>query len=204
MANGSGWPRAAEPPALLFLKRRVLLCRKLGLKLGAPELMRIRPETPEDCSAIESVHIAAFRDHPYSRQTEHLIVNALRADGALAVSLVAEEGNKVVGHIAFSRIKINGQDCLWFLLGPVGVLPEHQRRGIGQELVREGLRAIGRLGAGGCVLVGDPAYYSRFGFTNARELVFEGVPTGYCLCLPMGEQIPRGSVSHHSAFSVTA
>lgn len=165
--------------------------------------MRIHPEAPEDCSAIESVHTAAFRDHPYSRQTEHLIVNALRADHALAVSLVAEVGGKVVGHIAFSRITINGQACMWFLLGPVGVLPDHQRHGIGQQLVRQGLKEIRKLGADGCVLVGDPAYYSRFGFTQARELVFEGVPAEYCLYLPMSQQIPRGSVSHHPAFSLT-
>jgi putative acetyltransferase len=166
--------------------------------------MRTRPETPEDCSAIESVHIAAFKDHPYSRQTEHLIVNALRAEHALDVSLVAEVGGKVVGHIAFSKIKINGQDCTWFMLGPIGVLPDHQRKGIGGELVRQGLEEIKRLCAEGCVLVGDPAYYTRFGFTEARGLVFEGVPAKNCLYLPMSQRIPRGSVSHHPAFSVVA
>ncbi len=166
--------------------------------------MRLRPEAPQDCSAIENVHVAAFADHPYSRQTEHLIVNALRAAHALTVSLVAEVEGKVVGHIAFSPIKIDSHDCMWFLLGPVGVLPDYQRRGIGRELVREGLKAIRSLGAEGCVLVGDPGYYSRFGFTRHRELVFEGVPAEYCMCLPMTERIPRGSVSHHAAFSVTA
>jgi putative acetyltransferase len=65
------------------------------------------------------------------------------------------------------------------LLGPVGVLPSHQRCGVGQELVREGLKAIKDLGAEGCALV----YYSRFGFTHAPELVFEGVPPEYCMIL---------------------
>ncbi|MBI2817968.1 MAG: N-acetyltransferase [Acidobacteria bacterium] len=166
--------------------------------------MTIRPETSGDFSAIENIHIAAFANHPYSRQTEHLIVNALRADHALAVSLVAEMDGKVVGHIAFSPMKINGCDCQWFILGPVGVLPDHQRHGIGQELIREGLKAIRRLGAEGCVLVGDPAYYSRFGFTHNSALVMESVPPENLMCLPMTEQIPHGCVSHHPAFWVTA
>jgi predicted N-acetyltransferase YhbS len=68
--------------------------------------MKIRPEVSQDCSAIENVHIAAFAHHPYSRQTEHLIVKALRVAHALTVSLVAEAEGKVVGHIAFSPIKI--------------------------------------------------------------------------------------------------
>lgn len=166
--------------------------------------MTIRPETSQDCSAIEDVHIAAFANHPYSRQTEHLIVNGLRAAHALAVSLVAEVDGKVVGHIAFSPLRIDGTDSMWFLLGPVGVLPEYQRRGIGQELVRQGLKAIEAFGAEGCALVGDPAYYGRFGFTHARELIFEGIPPEYCLFLRIGERIASGSIEHHAAFSVTA
>jgi putative acetyltransferase len=87
--------------------------------------MTIRPETSDDLGAIEQIHIAAFANHPYSKQTEHLIVNALRADHALTVSLVAEVDGEVVGHIAFSQAKIDGRDCAWSILGPVGVLPAH-------------------------------------------------------------------------------
>ncbi len=166
--------------------------------------MRIRPEASQDRGAIENVNIAAFAGRPYSRQTEHLIVNALRADHALTVSLVAEADGNVVGHIAFSPVKIDGRDSTWSLLGPVGVLPAYQRRGIGQALVRQGLKAIKSLGAEGCILVGDPAYYSRFGFTQAKELVFEGVPPEYCMCLPIRGPSPRGAVKCHPAFSVTA
>ena len=166
--------------------------------------MIIRLEGPGDIRGIEHVHIAAFANHPYSKQTEHLIVNALRAGGALTVSLVAEMDGEVVGHVAFSPVQIDGHDCPWFILGPVGVLPERQRRGIGQALVREGLDAIRSLGAQGCVLVGDPAYYSRFGFANNPRLVLEGVPARYFLCLAMAEPVPRGAVSHHAAFTVTA
>lgn len=101
--------------------------------------MTIRPETPQDRDAIEKVHLAAFANHPYSRQTEHLIVNALRAARALTVSFVAEVDGEVAGHIAFSPARIDGHDCGWYVLGPVGVLPERQRQGIGKALIREGL-----------------------------------------------------------------
>ncbi len=164
--------------------------------------MIIRPESESDCPSIRSILIAAFADHPYSHQTEHLIVEALRADGALTAALVAEVEGNVVGHIAFSRVTIGGVDCRWHALGPIGVLPEYQRRGIGKALVGEGLESIRRLGAQGCVLLGDPAYYSRFGFRPDAALVMEGVPPQYLLCLPMAEPMPRGPVEHHPAFFV--
>ena len=120
--------------------------------------MIIRPESANDYHSIRCILIAAFADHPFSHQTEHLIVEALRASNALTVALVAEVDGKVVGHIAFSPVWIDGMDCKWFALGPVAVLPDFQRQGIGKSLVEEGLQAIRSLGAQGCVLVGDPAY----------------------------------------------
>jgi len=162
----------------------------------------IRPETPSDHDSIRAILIAAFANHPYSHQTEHLIVEGLRADNALTVSLVADVDGNVVGHIAFSSVKIGGKDCGWLGLGPVAVLPSHQRQGIGTALVNEGLRTIRHLGAQGCVLVGDPAFYRRFGFEHNPALRMEGVPPEVLLCLPMGQQMPEGNVTHHPAFSV--
>src|SRR3990172_559695 len=126
--------------------------------------MIIRPETLGDHDSIRNILIAAFANHPYSHQTEHLIVEALRADDALTVSLVAEVDGTVVGQIAFSPVSIDGKDCGWLALGPVAVLPSYQRQGIGQALVNEGLKTIWSIGVQGCVLVGDPAFYRRFGF----------------------------------------
>ena len=110
--------------------------------------MIIRPETASDYDAIRNLLIAAFADHPYSHQTEHLIVEALRADAAIVAPLVAEVDGQVVGHVAFSLARIGGADCQWYTLGPVAVLPEFQRRGIGSGLVEAGLQAIRGLGAG--------------------------------------------------------
>jgi putative acetyltransferase len=162
----------------------------------------IRPETPSDHDSIRGILIAAFANHPYNHQTEHLIVEGLRADNALTVSLVADVDGNVVGHIAFSSVKIGGKDCGWLGLGPVAVSPSHQRQEIGQALVNEGLRTIRHLGAQGCVLVGDPAFYRRFGFEHNPALRMEGVPPEVLLCLPMGQQMPEGNVTHHPAFSV--
>jgi len=162
----------------------------------------LRPELPADLAGIEAVHLAAFARHPYSRQTEHLIVNALRSAGALIVSLVAEWEGRVVAHIAFSPIRIDGRDCAWFILGPVGVLPELQRRGIGGALVRQGLDRLRVLGVDGCVLVGDPGYYTRFGFARHPALTLEGVPPEVFLSLAFREPVPSGRVSHHAAFGV--
>lgn len=163
--------------------------------------MSIRPETSADQSAIRDINIAAFADHPFSRQTEHLIVEGLRADGALTISLVAVADGRVTGHIAFSRAPVDGRDLGWFLLGPVAVLPELQRRGIGSELVLAGLSALRQRNASGCVLVGDPAFYTRFGFRQAQGLAYPGVPPEVVLCLPLAGAEPAGEVSHHPAFN---
>jgi putative acetyltransferase len=162
--------------------------------------MIIRPEAPADYDAIRSILIAAFANHPYSRQTEHRIVEALRAADVLTVGLVAEIDGMVVGHIAFSPVKIGGVDRMWFALGPIAVSPEHQRLGIGKALIAGGLKAIRALGAQGCVLVGDPAYYEPLGFRNNPALTMEGVPPRNLMYLPMAQEVPQGEVSHHAAF----
>ena len=163
--------------------------------------MIIRSETPRDLDAIRAVNIAAFAQHPFSQQTEHLIVEALRAADALEVSLVAEIDGEVVGHIAFSAAGIGGTSSGWFLLGPVAVLPDHQGKGIGRALVETGLDALRCRGACGCVLVGDPAFYRRFGFRQQPGITWVGVPDENVLCLSMSGDAPVGAVSYHPAFS---
>ena len=164
--------------------------------------MIIRPEIPNDYDSIREILIAAFANHPYSHQTEHLIVEALRADNALTISLVAEVEGKVLGQIAFSPVMIGGKDCGWLGLGPVAVSPGLQRQGIGQALVNEGLKQIHGLGVQGCILVGDPTFYRRFGFENNPALRMEGVPPEVLMCLPMGDEMPEGNVTLHPAFFV--
>nr|WP_243323521.1 N-acetyltransferase [Geothrix sp. SG200] len=170
--------------------------------MGVPLI--IRPETAADIPAIDRINLEAFQNHPYSRQTEHLIVRALRASGALTLSLVAERQGQVVGHIAFSPALIQGEDLGWYTLGPVAVLPSHQRQGIGASLIRAGLDGLRSLGANGCLLVGDPAYYTRFGFRHVPSLGIHEVPPEYVMCLPFTGDVPSGLVTHHPAFFTTA
>ena len=162
--------------------------------------MIIRTETDRDLDGIREVNIAAFQGHPYSQQTEHLIVEALRDADALEVSLVAESDGEVVGHIAFSAAAIGGSSTGWFLLGPVAVQPARQGEGIGRALVEAGLDALRARGACGCVLVGDPAFYGRFGFRQSPGVAWHGVPADNVLCLLMSGEMPTGEVAHHPAF----
>ena len=165
--------------------------------------MIVRSETVHDFDAIRRVNIEAFKDHPYSRQTEHLIVEALRVAGALEISLVAEDGGQVLGHIAFSRATIGDASRDWFILGPIAVLPEHQGSGIGRALVEAGLAAIRAHGAAGCVLVGDPAFYNHFGFRQYPGVTCAGVPDENVLCIPLADDaVPTGALAHHDAFNV--
>ena len=162
----------------------------------------LRPEADRDLDGIREVNVAAFRDHPHSHQTEHLIVEALRAAGALELSLVAESDGEVVGHIAFSAADIGGSSTGWFLLGPVAVLPSRQGEGTGRALVETGLSVLRSRGARGCVLVGDPGFYGRFGFRHASGVVWAGVPDENVLCLVMSGEMPSGEVVCHPAFMV--
>jgi putative acetyltransferase len=163
--------------------------------------MKIRPETPQDIRAIEQITVAAFDGKWYSDQTEYLVITRLREAGALSVSLVAEMGGKVVGHVAFSVVTINGEDIGWYGLGPVSVSPELQKQGIGSKLIMEGLLQIREMGAKGCVLEGDPDYYQRFGFKSYPGLFYEGAPDQkYFMALPFYADVPDGKVEFHRAF----
>jgi len=163
----------------------------------------IRKETAVDIETITQVTIAAFKTLPISNQTEQFIINALRDEGVLTISLVAEIDGRVVGHIAFSPVTISDGTKNWYGLGPISVLPEYQKQGIGTSLVNKGLSLLKELCGQGCALVGDPNYYKRFGFRNYPELVYEGIPQEVFLALPFNEKVPKGIIEFHKSFLVT-
>ena len=164
--------------------------------------MKIRPENPGDIEAISRITELAFRTVPHSQQTEHFIVDALRRSGALTVSLVAEADSQVVGHIAFSPIEMSDGSKDWYTLGPVSVTPDLQKQGIGSALINAGLEVLRSLGAQGCVLVGEPAFYGRFGFKSRPDCTMEGVPQEYVQSLTLGMHAATGNITIHPAFWV--
>ncbi len=160
----------------------------------------IRCEMDADVDAISDVTVSAFQTLEISGHTEQFIVAALRDAKSLTVSLVAEVDGRVVGHVAFSPVAISDGSGNWYGLGPVSVLPEYQRQGIGKALIEEGLSRLKRLNAQGVCLVGHPEYYRKFGFRNVPELVLEGVPQEVFFALSFDGNIPRGTVTFHEAF----
>jgi putative acetyltransferase len=129
------------------------------------------PERANDQAGIRAVHLAAF-----STPMEANLVDRLRSNGQAAVSLVAREGDNVVGNVLFSPVTIHAVDAphreaLAHGLGlaPVAVLPKFQRRGVGAALIKAGLTRCRETGAPFVVVLGDPAYYERFGFESASR-----------------------------------
>ena len=161
----------------------------------------IRAERPADVAAIRAVTEAAFRDKPYAGGNEADIVDALREAGQLTLSLVAEDAAaSIVGHVAISPVSLSDGSEGWFGLGPVSVAPATQRRGVGSALVRAALEAIREGGARGCVLLGDPTWYARFGFVQAAPLVLPPVPAEYLRARVFAAPVPSATVTFHEAF----
>lgn len=168
-------------------------------------MLIIRQEHPEDVSAIRHVNEQAF-----GGPQEATLVEALRGDARLFVSLVAVEDEQVIGHISFSPVTIEGGETVPQAMGlaPMAVIPEQQRRGIGSKLVRAGLTECRRLGCEIVVVVGHPQYYPRFGFAPAHEKGLRceyEVPEEAFMALelePGAADGVCGLIKYHRAFSL--
>ena len=164
----------------------------------------IREERADEAAAIGSVTEAAFATARHSDGNEAAVVAGLRAAGALTVSMVAEEHGEIIGHAAFSPVRIDGAAGDWFGLGPVSVRPDRQSEGIGARIIRDGLERLAALGARGCVVFGNPAYYGRFGFVADPALAYAGAPPGFFQRIVIAGPAPTGDVSYHPAFDAPA
>lgn len=160
----------------------------------------IRNEAPGDGPAVEHLTVAAFEHAPHASHTEHFIVNALRRAGQLFVSLVADDDGELVGHVALSPVTISNGAAGWYGLGPISVQPRRQGQGIGAQLMESALANLRRSGAEGCVVLGDPAYYGRFGFVVHPGLLLAGVPPEYFQAISFSNTCPTGQVTYHAAF----
>ena len=158
----------------------------------------IRYARPADHAVIADVVTAAF-----GSADEAKLVKRLRADGDVLFELVAEEDGAVVGHILFSRLWADRAE-LYGALAPLAVLPGRQSQGVGSNLARRGLDCAREFGCRGLLVLGDPAYYGRFGFTAdaAAEVKapFRGLPAFQALALEEGAFASPLTVAYPDAF----
>lgn len=162
--------------------------------------MTISKERPQDIEAISRLTEAAFKNEVHSSHTEHFIVNALRRTGQLSISLVAAEHDEILGHVAISPVSISSGVTGWYGLGPISVRPDRQGKGIGSALMKAALQQLRQQGAAGCVVLGDPAYYGRFGFKAHPGLELPDVPPEYFQALSFTGELPVGVVKYAAAF----
>lgn len=163
----------------------------------------VRRERSEDIGAIRDLLAAAF-----PTPAEAALVDDLRAADALPVSLVAFDGDSVIGHIAFSPVSISSEPAfnpIW-ALAPLAVAPAVQRGSVGSALVRAGLRACADAGCRGIVVLGAPDFYHRFGFFSAAErglrCRFDAPPEAFMVAELVSGAVPfhQGVVHFHEAF----
>lgn len=164
--------------------------------------MLIRAENENDCAPVYSVNVSAFET-----PAEAILVNALRKQAQPIVSLVAEVNGEVIGHIMFSPVSLSGFANLNALgLAPMAVTAEYQRKGIGSELVRAGLKQCKLLGFTAVVVLGHPDYYPRFGFSPSSRFGIDSeyeVPEGVFMAMelqPGALSGKTGRVKYHDAF----
>ena len=117
--------------------------------------------------------------------------------------MVAICDEQLVGHVAVSPVTISDDSANWYGLGPISVLPGLQGHGIGSRLMNHALDALKNMGAAGCVLLGDPGYYYRFGFKVIDGLYYTPAPRQYFQALPFSADVPQGEVTYHKSFSAS-
>lgn len=156
----------------------------------------IRPEQAGDERAIRALTDAAFHSAPHADGDEGELIDRLRRDGDLVLSLVAvNEDRAIIGHVAFSPARAGNASGEWFQLAPVSVIPSGQNAGIGSALIEDGIARLKGVGAQGIALVGNPDYYSRFGFTREHGLALSDALDPYLQVLVLDGEMPSGRLT---------
>ena len=159
----------------------------------------IREEARDDIAWIYALTAEAFAPMPFAAGDEQDLIDALRANAALQLSLVAEVDGQIIGHAALSRASHESGEADWFALGPISVAPAWQGRGIGGELIDRVKIWLEEQNARGCILTGAPEYYLRHGFLPAPQNAPLREPSEYFMVWPRGET-PAGRFEFHPLF----
>jgi len=134
-------------------------------------MVTIRAEQEGGEAMIHELTTVAFAPMPFCSGTEATIIDRLRSNGELTIALLAVDKGQIVGHIAFSLVTLDNVSEGWYGLGPISVHPTHQGKGIGRQLVEEGLAQLkARENTTGCVFIGNPDPYHRFGFRSSERM----------------------------------
>jgi putative acetyltransferase len=160
----------------------------------------LRLESPRDAPFIRELLQASFPGHD-----EADLVDKLRRDGDIVLSLVAEADGLLIGHVLFSRVIVSGEagSQQAVALAPLAVLTEHRQRGIGTGLVREAHGRVAAMGETLSIVVGEPGYYSRFGYSNQRAARFESeYQSPYLMAVSFGAAPCEGRLVYPRAFSL--
>lgn len=162
--------------------------------------LTIRPETATAVPSIRSLIQTAFADTEHSDGTEHLIVDRLRENGNLSVSLVAVRDDQIIGHVSASPVSVDG----WFGIAPLAVTAEEREQGVGKQLMEAVIDRLRTGGADVAVLLGEPAYYGRFGFAHIPGITMEGLPDDFAAffqTLPLNDvPLSPHTISYDRAF----
>ncbi len=155
----------------------------------------VRPEATGDFAAIQALHRAAF-----GGEGEASLVDELREAGSVVLSLVAEQGDDIVGHVLYSRLRIDGKEARASALAPISIAPARQKQSIGSRLIEEAHRLLAAEGEQIVLVLGDPAYYRRFGFSTTAAKSFRTPYDGdYLMALVLSEDAPRSGIVEYPA-----
>lgn len=160
----------------------------------------IRVERPGDEAAIHALTKRAFVGAPYSDGDEADVIDRLRADGDLLLSLVALERAEIIGQVTCSRATLSNGEEGWMVIGPVAVAAEHRGKGLGRALMDAGETAMRETGAKGITVLGDPGLYSRLGYVQHTPMTLEGELGKFLQVKSFGAAIPSATLTYASAF----
>ncbi|MGI6655380.1 MAG: GNAT family N-acetyltransferase [Desulfobulbus sp.] len=165
--------------------------------------LHIRPEEERDTDKVKELLTAAYSRRPRSSYNQEILDDKVRrASPALTLALVAEQEERIVGYLALSRVELSDNTPGWYAIAPLAIHPDLRQQGIGTRLVTEALARLRAMEANGCVVIGPPSYYRRFGFDSTPELLVEGIASEYFLVQPFTDAgaRSRGIVVYNPVF----